>query len=215
MSDDGRGFVGVPARAGSGMGQARPVSAGRVVTAVAGHRGYQAVFAGLAAVVTLAYTVLLPFAYTQRVSFANWAYLNPYFGGFAAALGLAIAGVVTLQVVAVRQALAARRAAGGAALGGVGLLASLAPSLLCCTPVIPAVVATLGASTLTMYTLVPRLQYIFAAYQAHFLAASLVLLALIGYWSARRIAAGCAPGSGCAWPGQPDPEPSLTDRGVG
>lgn len=169
------------------------------LAAVARDRGSRWLFFAGGSVITVGYTLLLPFAYTQRISPANWDYLTPEMGGFAAALGLGLAGVLTLQVYAARR-IAARRAgtAGRGAAGVMALLTSLAPSLLCCTPIVPTLLATLGLSGMTLFATTGTLQYFFAAHETALLAGSLAFLLGTGWWSARRIArASCLTGHTC------------------
>src|SRR5258707_1220363 len=77
------------------------------------------------------YSVLLPFDYTQRVSFANWQYSGPRYAAFTAALAAGMAWVVTLQVHAMRRiarnAGAGRPRRGGPA-GAVAAFIGLLPS---------------------------------------------------------------------------------------
>lgn len=169
-------------------GAARRPGAGTAVAAVAARRGYRVLFVLLAAAITLGYTLLLPFAYTQRITLANWGYLTGQMIAFALALGLGLAALLTLQVYGVRRVYAARRAAGGTAAGLLGAVASLLPSLLCCTPLLPTVLATVGLSGMTLFSVTGSLQYFFAVHDTAFLAGSLALLIAMGWWSARRIA---------------------------
>lgn len=96
----------------------------------------------LTVAITAAYRLTLPFAFTQRLSLRNWQFLTPRLLGFAMALGIRMAFLLTVQVHAFRRAAAARRASGDKALSGFALVVSLLPTFLCCTPVIPAVLAT-------------------------------------------------------------------------
>src|SRR6266851_3661845 len=100
-----------PARsATAGAAPARPWRA--VIREVAGDRVDRIVFAAVAAVAGFGYSVLLPFDYTQRVSFANWRYFGPRYAAFTVAFALGLAWVVALQVHAMRRI--ARNASGGA-----------------------------------------------------------------------------------------------------
>lgn len=192
----------VSPRPGRGPASHRPTSTRAVLAAVAARGGYRVTFIVLAAGITFAYTLLLPFAYTQRFSLANWGWLNGEMLGFSFALGIGLAAVLTLQAYAMRQA-AARRA-GGAAAGILGFAASLAPSLLCCTPVLPTLLATSGLSGVTLLTTTGTLQYFFAVHETAFLGGSLALVAVTGWWSARRIArAPCHAPGGCPAPRSP------------
>lgn len=157
-------------------------------------RPSQALFAVLAAVAFLVYASVLPAEEVGgTLSPANITLLSGPLLVFAVVLALALAAVVTLQIFALRQAAAARRAAGGrTVLGGLGFIASLVPSL-CCSPVLPAVLAVFGVgasgATATMKTIAP---YKFAV-----LTAILLLFALTGWWTLRRTAAQNPTGDEC------------------
>jgi hypothetical protein len=190
----------------------RAPGAGAALAAVASRRGYRWLFAVLAAAITFLYTLLLPFADTQQFSLANWQWLDGQALGLSLALGAGLAAVLTLQVYAVRQ-VAARRARGAAG-GLLGFAASVAPSMLCCTPVVPTVLGGFGLSGAALFTTTGTLQYVFAAHETAFLAGSLALLAVTAWWSARRIArAAClAPGGSCPAPHSQAPRPGLPAR---
>lgn len=156
-----------------------------------------------AGVVAFFYTLLLPFDYTQRFELANWDYLNAYLLGWAIALGLAMGLVLSVQVHAMRRIAAARAATG--AVGGVAFVASLLPSFLCCTPIIPSVLAFVGVSGVGLYTTTGTLQHFFAVHQTEFLSASLVLLALMCWWGLRKVARSqCLTEDRCAVATTPD-----------
>ncbi len=142
-------------------------------------------FLAAAAAVTVVYAVLLPFQYTQRVELANLHYLDAYLLTWAILLGMAMGLVLSVQVYAMRK-VAAARAAGGV-VGGVAFLGSLLPSFLCCTPIIPSVLAFAGASGVGLYTTTGSVQHFFAVHQTEFLAASLALLAALCWWGLRKI----------------------------
>ncbi len=167
------------------------------VRAVATDRRSQVLFVVLAAVIAAGYSVLLPFAFTQRLTLANWQFLTTRLLAFAVLLAVGMAVVLTVQVYAVRRAAAARRA-GGTTLSGAAFVLSLAPTLLCCTPVIPTVLAAFGLSAVSVYTMTGSLQRFFAVHQTALFAVSLVLLAATAGWSLRRIAcASCLNDAGC------------------
>lgn len=159
-------------------------SSWQVLRGLAGSPAQVTVFAVLAAAVTLLYTLLLPFEFTQRLSFANWAFLTGPLAAWSVALGVGMAFVLTVQFSALRQLAAAR----STTLTGVALVASLLPSFLCCTPIIPTVLAFGGLSAVSIYGTTGTLQYFFAAHQTAFLASSLALLVLTGWWAVRRVA---------------------------
>jgi hypothetical protein len=191
----------------------KPVPSGRRALWVAlgevlGSPGRRIAFGLVSAGVALAYTILLPFEYTQRLELANWGYLSAYLVAWAIVLGLGMGLVLSVQVYAMRRVARARAASG--AVGGLAFLASLAPSFLCCTPIIPTVLAFVGVSGLGLYGTTGALQHFFAVHQAEFLSASALLLAATCWWGLRKVANatcvsedGCATGRGCA-PADPD-----------
>lgn len=163
---------------------------------VLGSAGRRIGFAAIAATVTLLYTILLPFNYTQRFELANWHYLDAYLLGWAGLLGLGMGLVVSVQVYAMRRLAAAKATSG--TVGGLAFAASLLPSFLCCTPIIPTMLAFVGVSGLGLYGTTGALQHFFATRQTEFLAASLVLLAATGWWGLHKIAtAPCLAEEGC------------------
>jgi len=173
------------------------VRAPKALAQVLGTPWRMAGFLMASTVVAFFYTLLLPFDYTQRFELANWDYLSAYLLIWAIVLGLAMGLVLSVQVYAMRKVVAARAASGAA--GGVAFVASLLPSFLCCTPIIPSVLAFVGVSGVGLYTTTGTLQHFFAVHQTEFLAASLVLLALMGWWGLRKLArATCLSEEGCA-----------------
>lgn len=169
------------------MGARRKPPVRSALADVLGSPGRVGVFFGVSCVVTFCYTLLLPFEYTQRLGFANWGYLNAYQLGWAVMLGFGMALVVSVQVHAMRRVAAARAARSGTA-SGLAFAASLLPSFLCCTPVIPSLLAFIGVSGASLYGATGTLQHFFAIHQTGFLAASLALLALTSWWGLRKVA---------------------------
>lgn len=174
---------------------------------VLGSPARRAGFAVAAAAVTLLYTLLLPFDYTQRFGLANWHYLNAGLLAWSAALGVAMALVLSVQAYAMRRVAAARVRSGAA--GGAAFAVSLLSSFLCCTPVIPTLLAFVGVSGAGLYATTGSLQHFFATSQTWLLAGSLALLAASGWWGLRKVArAAClsgerGTGDACR-PGSPD-----------
>ena len=167
------------------------------VVEVLGTRGRLAGFAVIAGAVTLLYTILLPFDYTQRFELANWNYLDAYLLAWAIVLGLGMGFVVSVQVYAMRRIAAARVASGAA--GGLAFVGSLLPSFLCCTPIIPTLLAFVGVSWVGLYGTTGTLQHFFAVHQTEFLSASLALLAGTAWWGLHKVArAACMSEEGCA-----------------
>ncbi|TCO59286.1 hypothetical protein [Actinocrispum wychmicini] len=152
-------------------------------------------FAVAAVVTGVAYTILLPFGYTQRFSTANWAYLTPAMIAWSVILGLGMAFVLVVQIYAIRQVAAGRSAVTA---GWLAVLGSLLPSLLCCSPVLPTLLAFVGLSTAQVYGTTGAWQYFFATHQTEFLAGSLAVLVATAWWGLRRIARStCLSAQGC------------------
>lgn len=168
-------------------------SLGPVLVQVARDRPSQLVFVLTGLVAFVVYGTVLPSDNAGgQLTLANWAYLDGILLAFSLVLSLGLATVLTLQIYALRQALLARRAAGGqGAVGGLGFLTSLVPSL-CCSPVLPAVLALFGVgasgATATMKTIAP--------YRTLVLIAALALFAALAWWSTRRIARDTAAATG-------------------
>lgn len=154
----------------------------------------QAVFVVTAVVVGVGYSVLLPFAYTQRVTWHNWHYLDARYVAFSVAFGLTTGWIVAVQTFAMRRVAAQR----GSALGGTGAVLGLLPSFLCCTPVVPTVLSFVGLSGATLTRTSGRTQHFFATKQNLILAASLALVVSAAIWGTRRLhRAICMNGTGC------------------
>lgn len=165
-----------------------------LVAELVGRPAYRLLFGLTFVVVTAGYTLLLPFEFTQRLGLGNWGYLTPQLAGFSIALGLGMAALITLQVYAARRAVAGR----GNALGGFALLASIIPSMTCCSPLVPTLLATVGMSALGVASTAGTIQYFVAVHQTEILTASVVLLAATTTWSARSVArAACLSDAGC------------------
>jgi hypothetical protein len=143
-------------------------------------------FLAVAGAVAFAYSVVLPFGYTQRLSLSNWEYLNGGMLAWSVVIGLLMAFVVSVQLQAMRKVVVARSM--GSAAGVLAVLASLLPSFLCCTPIIPSILAFVGVSGVGLYATSGTLEHLFAVHQDLFLAASAGLLALMSWWGLRQLA---------------------------
>jgi hypothetical protein len=156
---------------------------------------YLAIFVVVAAGVSFLYTLLLPYEYTQRFSFLNWQFLTGRLLAWSVVLGVGMGVVVAVQVATIRRIMAAR----GSALTGFALVGAVLPSLLCCSPIIPTVLSFVGLSTVSVYSLSGTFQHFFAVHQNQFLAGSLALLVISGWWGLTRAArSDCWNDEGCA-----------------
>lgn len=165
--------------------RSRSVSTSTALARLARDRFSRVLLVVLAVIGFAVYATVLPSEEASgRLSLSNWTYLTGLQWSFSIVLALGLATVLTVQVYAARQALAARRSASGrAALGGFGFLASLVPSL-CCSPVLSTVLALFGVgaggATATMKTIAP--------YATVILMGTVVLFVLLVWWSIRRLA---------------------------
>ena len=168
-------------------------------------RSSRFVFIASAVVAGFVYSLLLPFAYTQRFSIANWQYLDARYIFFTVAFALGIAWLVTLQVFAVRSigrgSTGKDTARRSGPLGGLAAAASFLPSLLCCSPIVPTLVGILPVSVATRLHTTGRVTYFFATKENLILASALVVLAASGLWSLRRLARSACLASQCCVPG--------------
>lgn len=144
---------------------------------------YRLLFLLVATVVTVAYTILLPFSFTQRLSLENWRYLSPELAGFGIAFGLLLALIVTVQAYAMSRVTQGN----GHALTAGAVVGSLLPNILRCTPIVPTLLAVFGLSTAGIYGLSGHIQSFFALNDIYILLASLILLAVSAVWSVRRV----------------------------
>ncbi|MHB1778046.1 MAG: hypothetical protein ACYCU7_18995 [Acidimicrobiales bacterium] len=175
-----------------------------VVRQVAADRVDRVVFAVVFVAVGFGDSILLPFDFTQRISFANWGYLDPRYLAFTVAFAFAMAWVLTLQVHAVREVLAARSSADAprrsGPLGALAAVVSLLPSFLCCSPVVPTLVGLFGLSAVTRLRTTGTITYFFATKQNLLLLGALALVLASGLWSTRKLArAACFAGE-CSTP---------------
>ncbi len=136
-------------------------------------RSYRWCAAVLFALALAAYLLTLPAAYTGgTIGPRALRYLNAELAFFAVALALLLSLTLTLNVYALRASMRHR----GAGLGAAAVLASVVPSSLCCTSLVPSLLAALGASTPQIFGLAGRIQGTVARYEALFLVAALLLL---------------------------------------
>lgn len=155
-----------------------------VIAQVLSSPSNQILFVLLAVIIGTLYTIFLPFEFTQRFSFANWNYLDPYLAAWSTVLGIGMSVVLVLEIYAMRRI----RSRQAGTLSGLAFIGSVLPSFLCCTPIIPTLLAFIGLSTVNIYGTTGALQHFFAVNQTAFLSGSALLLALSGWWSARTIA---------------------------
>lgn len=166
----------------------------KVLSTVLSYRWNKMLMVLLTVAISFLYTILLPFEFTQRLSFANWYYLTPYLFGWSILIGVGMALVIVLQVYAMRVIGSSK----SGALGGFAFIGSILSSFLCCTPIIPTLLAFIGMSAVSVYGTTGALQHFFATNQTGLLSGSAGLLAISIWWAIRSIArADCLNDAGC------------------
>ncbi len=136
-------------------------------------RGYRLLAIILFLAFLTLYLFLLPGAYTGGiVGWASLRFLTPTLIFFSFLLSVLVSLSLTFSVYGFRVAASAKGQ--GASL--LSVITSILPGVLCCTPVVPTLLALAGASTPTIFGLSGRIQGIFATYEVHFLVAAALLL---------------------------------------
>jgi hypothetical protein len=157
--------------------------------AFAGSRRWRsyAIALGLGTPLTAFYLVMLPSSAVGGFSLVALRYLTPGLALAAAALGYGFALTIAINVSALTQR---SRAAGVVGIGG--LLAATLPGSLCCTSVIPSLLAAFGASVPTILGTTGKIASVFAVYESAFIAASIAGVVLSIVLAARSSAASCS-----------------------
>ena len=137
---------------------------------VLGSKKYFVAFLAIAAVAFIAYSYLL-FGSSIDLAFPKIFGLSIYLLFVSLVIG------VMLSLTMVMNAFSfANGAAKGGKTGLGAALIALIPGSLCCSPVIPALLAVFGASTATIIRVTGTIQGPFAAYETEFIVVSIVLL---------------------------------------
>jgi hypothetical protein len=181
-------------------GTARSHGWASVAREVAGDRVDRAVFVLSALIVGFGYSLLLPYAYTQRISTANWHYLDGRYLAFSVAFAVGLGWLIALQVHAVRRlARDSSQVAGRTGpLGALSALISVLPSLLCCSPILPTLIGLLGLSAGARLSTTVQLQHFFATKENLLLFGALGLVLASDLWSMHKLArASCLAGECC------------------
>ena len=149
---------------------------------------YRYLALGLFALGLTLYVFTLPAAYTGGVvGMISLRYLNAELFLFSVALAALLSLALTLNIYAFRSSVG-RRSSG---LTAGGLLSSLLPAGICCTPAVPTLLAIMGASTPQIFGLTGRIQGFFAAYEPLILTFALVLLFFSLHLATRNVLGSC------------------------
>jgi hypothetical protein len=150
---------------------------------------YRYLASGLFLLALAFYLITLPATYTGGViGLVSARYLNPELVFFSLVLALLLSLVLTLNLYGFRASLRHQ----GAGLSATGVLASLAPSSLCCTSLVPSLLAVAGASTPQIFRVTGLIQGTVARYESLFLVVALVLLLVSLHLAGRNILSSCS-----------------------
>ena len=152
-------------------------------------RPYRYLALGFFALALTAYVFTLPAAYTGGVvGLISLRYLTAELLFFSLALAALLSLALTLNIYAFRASI--RQPSGGLSLGAA--LSSVLPAGICCTPLVPSLLAILGATTPQIFGISGRIQGFFAIYELEILGFALILLLVSLRLAARNILGSCA-----------------------
>lgn len=130
------------------------------------------IFLGVGVLATAFELIALPSPAVGGLSFSALRFLTPWLAAAAAFIGFGFGLSLALNA----DVTVGRRTSRAAGVGG--MLASVLPGSLCCTSIVPSLLAALGASAPTVLGTTGKIQAIFALHEDAFLAASLAGVAL-------------------------------------
>ncbi|GAC1389542.1 MAG: hypothetical protein NVSMB31_05620 [Vulcanimicrobiaceae bacterium] len=136
-------------------------------------------------VATAFYLFMLPSPSVGGFSLIALQYLTPGLALIAALLGFGLSATLAINITAFSMS-ASSNAAG---LGG--FIASVLPGSLCCTSVVPSLLALAGASAPSIITSTGKIQSIFALHETTFLVLSVVGVITSVFLAARNAASRC------------------------
>ncbi|MDE2573639.1 MAG: hypothetical protein KGM44_14080 [bacterium] len=147
-----------------------------------------AIVVAVGSLVAMFYAVALPSATYGALSLGAVRFLTP--GLAVAALLLGYGSATTLAMNLAAGGNGSLRGGSGA-FGMSGLLASLLPATLCCTPVIPLMLAAIGVSAPVIFRTSGIFQAFFAIHAAAFIAGSVAVVLLSTWLAAYNLTSYC------------------------
>ena len=148
-------------------------------------RAYLVLFLSLSVSISVLYLFLLPSLPLGGLVPYAIRFITPVQAAFALIFGVLLSLVVALNVYAFRMRVSSVK---GVTAGSI--IVSLVNGL-CCTPLIPSLIAITGASTPVLYEIPPRLQAFFEFNSQYFYALSVALLLISVHYLSRSITACC------------------------
>lgn len=141
-------------------------------------------------VIFILYLFLLPSTFTGgKIGFFSLQFLTIQLIFFSFALALFFSVSITFLVYSFRSGLKIKTAPQNIS----GMILALLPGMLCCTPVIPSILAILGASTPFLFRFSGPIQGFLTTYSTYFLTLSLMVVIWAFYLSAKNLVAVCSP----------------------
>ncbi|MCL6105413.1 MAG: hypothetical protein M1483_07285 [Actinobacteria bacterium] len=134
---------------------------------------YAVVFLLLAAVLSAVYTIMLSGKLTGKITFSNINAVTPDYLVLGTILGVLMALILIENFYSLIMFRSARM---GFGIGG-GVIGILSGSL-CCTTIVPTLLAFFGAGTSALYSTTGKVQGFFASYEPWLITASIVLMLL-------------------------------------
>jgi hypothetical protein len=139
---------------------------------VFGRRSYLYSFLVLSISISSLYTVLLPSLPLGSLNFQVVRFVTPLQLAFAVVFGILLSLVVMVNIYSVRLRVKGTKAI------TIGSILAGAVNGLCCTPVIPSLIAVLGASSTVVFQYSPPIQAFFERDYPYFYLLSALLLLL-------------------------------------
>jgi hypothetical protein len=117
------------------------------------------------------YLLLLPMQYTSMFTLENLTFVNWWIALYSVVMGCGFGAALSSSFLGLKFS-------GSKASSSFSSLVGVVPSVLCCTPVIPLVLSTLGASTAGIYAVSGKIQGTLSTYESLFLIAGFLILLL-------------------------------------
>jgi hypothetical protein len=149
---------------------------------VLGEKLYVFLFIFLSPIISIFYLFLLPSLPNGGLEFFAIQFISPLQVFFSLIFGILLSFIIILNAYTFKEL----RSPSGTktAIGGV---LSTFVNVLCCTPVIPSLIALTGASTPTLFEYAPPIEAFFENYYPYFYLLSAGLMALSVYYLSRTI----------------------------
>ncbi len=134
---------------------------------------------------TIFYLFMLPSPAVGGLSAAALHYLTPLLVILAILLGFGLSATLAINLTALKKSTSSR------AVGVMGVLSSVLPGSLCCTSIVPSMLALAGASAPSIIGSTGKIQSVFALHENGFLLASLAGVVLSVALAARNASSSC------------------------